>query len=86
MKFVIDGKFPCFIQMFEMNLGWHLRYPDDPRFEPSAYLDKLVAEGRLGRKSGEGFFKYNWAVNRSHDDLDIEAISLNSTVIVSKHI
>jgi len=45
MKFVIDG--------------WHLRYPDDPRFEPSVYLDKLVAEGKLGRKSGEGFFKYN---------------------------
>lgn len=29
-----------------------------PRFEPPALLRQMVAEGRLGRKSGEGF--YDW--------------------------
>uniref|UniRef100_A0A7E4VQD3 3-hydroxyacyl-CoA dehydrogenase n=1 Tax=Panagrellus redivivus TaxID=6233 RepID=A0A7E4VQD3_PANRE len=44
MKFVVDG--------------WHQRYPDDPRFAPSETLDALVAEGKLGRKSGEGFLSH----------------------------
>jgi len=38
--------------------GWHKQYPDHPLFKPSPLLDKLVAEGKLGRKSGEGFYKY----------------------------
>uniref|UniRef100_A0A1I7YFP1 3-hydroxyacyl-CoA dehydrogenase n=1 Tax=Steinernema glaseri TaxID=37863 RepID=A0A1I7YFP1_9BILA len=44
MKFVIDG--------------WHTRFPDDPRYVPSESLDLLVANGKFGRKTGEGFFKY----------------------------
>ncbi|TKR88004.1 hypothetical protein L596_012316 [Steinernema carpocapsae] len=44
MKFVIDG--------------WHQRFPDDPRYVPSESLDELVLEGKLGKKTGEGFFKY----------------------------
>jgi len=39
--------------------GWRKRFPNDPLFEPSKFLDKLVAEGKFGRKSGEGFYKYN---------------------------
>ncbi len=30
----------------------------DPRFEPPALLRELVARGRLGRKSGRGFYTY----------------------------
>ena len=44
MKFIIDG--------------WSKNYPDEPLFEPSPLLDQLVSEGKLGRKTGEGFYKY----------------------------
>ena len=43
-KFIIDG--------------WSKRFPDEPLFQPSSLLDKLVSEGKLGRKTGEGFYKY----------------------------
>lgn len=39
--------------------GWHKKYPDNPLFIPSELKKKLVKEGKLGRKSGEGFYKYN---------------------------
>jgi 3-hydroxyacyl-CoA dehydrogenase len=38
--------------------GWNKKYPDIPAFGTSPVLDKLVKEGKLGRKSGEGFYKY----------------------------
>lgn len=45
MKFIIDG--------------WHARFPDNPAFKPSPLINKLVAEGKFGRKTGEGFYKYS---------------------------
>lgn len=39
--------------------GWHEKYPDNPLFQPLPSLEKLVKEGKLGVKTGEGFYKYN---------------------------
>ncbi len=36
--------------------GWCERYPDEPAFTVPASLRALVGEGKLGRKSGEGYF------------------------------
>ncbi|XP_060102931.1 hydroxyacyl-coenzyme A dehydrogenase, mitochondrial [Heteronotia binoei] len=38
--------------------GWHQLEPDHPLFAPSDLLNKLVEEKKLGRKTGEGFYKY----------------------------
>ncbi|XP_037545960.1 hydroxyacyl-coenzyme A dehydrogenase, mitochondrial [Nematolebias whitei] len=44
IKFIIDG--------------WSAYNPDNPLFAQSELLNKLVADGKLGRKTGEGFYKY----------------------------
>jgi len=38
--------------------GWSGRYPEESLFRPSEVVSRLVAEGKLGRKTGEGFYKY----------------------------
>jgi len=43
-KFIIDG--------------WSKAYPDEELFKPSALLNQLVKDGKLGAKTGEGFYKY----------------------------
>lgn len=38
--------------------GWHARFPDNPLFAPPQILKDKVAAGKLGRKTGEGFFDW----------------------------
>ena len=38
--------------------GWHDAYPDEELFKPSEYLNKLVSDGKLGMKTGEGFYQH----------------------------
>lgn len=38
--------------------GWNQKHPENDLFKPNAILDKMVKDGKLGKKSGEGFFKY----------------------------
>lgn len=44
MKFIMDH--------------WSAANPENPFFAPSEMLNKLVAEGKWGKKTGEGFYKY----------------------------
>ncbi|PSN35625.1 Hydroxyacyl-coenzyme A dehydrogenase [Blattella germanica] len=39
--------------------GWHKKFPDQPLFKPIPLLNKLVEEGKVGMKAGEGFYKYD---------------------------
>lgn len=48
------------VNMFDVFvLGWHQKYPDVELFKPIPLLNKLVEEGKLGLKTGEGFYKYD---------------------------
>lgn len=38
--------------------GWYKKFPDNPLFKPSPLLDKMIAEGKFGIKSGQGFYTY----------------------------
>lgn len=39
--------------------GWKDMYPDEPAFVMPKCLEELVAQGKLGRTSGEGFYKWD---------------------------
>ncbi len=49
---------PFDVRFFLVSSGWHEKYPDHPLFDTSPLLDKLVSEGKHGRKTGEGFYSY----------------------------
>lgn len=38
--------------------GWAKEYPGNPLFGESELMNKLVSEGKMGVKSGEGFYQY----------------------------
>lgn len=39
--------------------GWHKKFPDNPLFKPNESVKRLLKEGKLGVKTGEGFYKYS---------------------------
>jgi len=43
---------------YYIGLGWEKRFPGDPLFKAPKIVEKMVKEGKLGRKSGEGWYKY----------------------------
>jgi 3-hydroxyacyl-CoA dehydrogenase len=38
--------------------GWHDEHPGEPLFKIPALLEQKVAQGKLGRKTGEGFYRW----------------------------
>ncbi|KAL3309267.1 hypothetical protein Ciccas_012188 [Cichlidogyrus casuarinus] len=46
--------------------GWHKNYPNNTSFEPPKILIDLCSQGKYGRKSGEGFYKYDAVGNKVH--------------------
>jgi len=40
-------------------IGWEKRFPNDVRFKVPESLKKLVKDGKLGTKSGSGFYDYS---------------------------
>ncbi|ETW07957.1 hypothetical protein H310_02343 [Aphanomyces invadans] len=39
--------------------GWVKKYPNEPSFVVPSILKQMVNDGKLGRKTGQGFYKWN---------------------------
>lgn len=39
--------------------GWKKEFPNEPSFFVPNCLEEMVKSGNLGRKSGQGFYKWN---------------------------
>ena len=42
--------------------GWFQKYPDNPAYkncEAMVLLESMVAKGNLGRKTGQGFYRWD---------------------------
>jgi len=39
--------------------GWAAKFPNDPTIKAPTILNDLVKKGHLGRKTGQGFYKYD---------------------------
>jgi 3-hydroxybutyryl-CoA dehydrogenase len=57
-------------------------YYQDPRFLPSLIQKELVEAGRLGRKSGQGFFEYSEGIERPEPQTEPARPSEQNQVIV----
>ena len=38
--------------------GWNKSYPHEELYRTSPLIDQMVKDGHLGRKTGQGFYKY----------------------------
>ena len=55
---------------------------EPPRWRPSPIQERLVEEGRLGRKSGRGYYEYRDGVPRAAEpDVEIDAPTLDPDVL-----
>jgi len=49
----------CVVYIFSLYIaGWHEKEPNNPLFNPSELLNSLVKDGKLGMKTGEGFYQH----------------------------
>jgi 3-hydroxyacyl-CoA dehydrogenase len=49
--------------------NWRAQHPNEAAFFVPPLLEKLVAQGRFGRKSGRGF--YNWVGDKMGESIPL---------------